>query len=61
MLLHSWIEIHHGLVVMTWLLYVYWIDSCVIFRLVAQIHDELLFEVDISQVNEFAGEGFLLL
>lgn len=26
------------------------------FRLVAQIHDELLFEVEDSQVPEFAGE-----
>lgn len=37
-----------------------WIDNSFVFRLVAQIHDELLFEVEFAQVNEFAGEGVLL-
>lgn len=32
------------------------LDLC---RLVAQIHDELLFEVEISQLEQFAGEGNL--
>ncbi len=49
---------------MVWLLYLHVkIDSSVLvsvclslFRLVAQIHDELLFEVEISQLEQFAGE-----
>lgn len=36
------------------------VSVCVdLFRLVAQIHDELLFEVEISQLDQIAGEGNL--